>query len=226
MNKNYVRINEENVLATLENGDIKLVKNTENMGRILSEENVLEFITLEGKDVLDRIKDTKKEYDGKWPFLPYIVGASVFGLYLGSVNTLGIGNYILVTILSALSVVGSNALKNKYFKAKADDEIEKLQEELEFLAAKLEKEKKISDDLILNSKKVNKVDTKNIKKVSDDKNFELLNQLNMYRKVLENINYYIEVYDNGMLYNVLENSLDKKDIEKIEEYIKKKAKIQ
>lgn len=226
MNKNYIRINEENVLVTLDNGEIKLVKNTENMGKILAQENVLELIEMEESSVIDRIKETKRYYDNRLPVFGYVVAGGTIAMYLTGVDNLNVSGFICAAIAASVTGVAANFIKDKYYKYKSEEKQEKLQEELIFLGTKYEKEKRNSDNLLLNSKKINKVDTKNIKKVSSDKSFKLMDQLNTYRSVLEDINYYIEIYDNGMLYNELGDSLDKKDIERLEEYIKRKGKIE
>ena len=215
MNKEIIKIDEK-IIVEDENGIKKEVVCSNNLEKILTEENNLELIEKKNDDINIEINSLKKQinYEKKSndksfkqllvvdimiPFLTYI-SVKYFGFPTTSLNA------ISCAILTFASVIGVSIMINSMSKSEIKQLTKKLSAD-EIFKTSLDKEISNKKSLIEKLKKENNYIVKNeeISTIEIPQNDKLENKFKFYNYIISNYGYLKEKYQKGELKNILSN---------------------
>lgn len=231
MNKECVYVDEKIVVSD-ENGNNRIIQNSDKINEILVQENVVEVIeekTLELKEKLIQNKVSKHfipEY-----FLTTICGLIISGLVfkyvyklniltdpmIGPFNAIFLMGGILIPTFSLFDIFGYFDYKQK----KKENHGDIL--EYNYLSKKLEQEKSKLEELKKEQVIINNPQEFKVEKVDDlERLRELRNKLSLYNSLGYNMDKYYRYYQAGRLEEKLGGQYDESSISEIREYFETK----
>lgn len=231
MNKECVYVDEKIVVSD-ENGNNRIIENSDKINEILVQENVVEVIekkTLELKEKLIKNKVSKH-------FIPECFLATICGLiisylsfkYVFKVNILTdliIGSFNPIFLMGGITIPAFSLFDVfKYFDYKQMKK-EKQGDILEYnyLSKKLEQEKSKLEELKKEQVIISDSQEFKVEKVDDlERLKELRNKLSLYNRLGYNMNKYYRYYQAGKLEKKLSRQYDESSISEIREYFETK----
>lgn len=231
MNKECVYVDEK-VVVSDENGNNRIIENSDKINEILVQENVVEVIekkTLELKEKLIKNKVSKH-------FIPEYFLATICGLiisdllfkYVFKVNILTdliIGPFNPIFLMGGIIIPAFSLFDVfKYFDYKQMKK-EKQGDILEYnyLSKKLEQEKSKLEELKKEQVIISDPQEFKVEKVDDlERLKELRNKLSLYNRLGYNMNKYYRYYQAGKLEKKLSRQYDESSISEIKEYFETK----
>lgn len=232
MNKECVYVDEKIVVSD-ENGNNKIIENSDKINEILVQENVVEAIeekTLELKEKLIQNKVSKHfipEY-----FLTTICGLIISNLLfkyvfelgnmftdpiIGPFNAIFLMGGILIPAFSLFDIFGYVDYKQK----KKENHGDIL--EYNYLSKKLEQEKSKLEELKKEQVIISEPQEFKVEKVDDlERLRELRNKLSLYNRLGYNMDKYYRYYQAGRLEEKLSGQYDESSINEIMEYFETK----
>lgn len=231
MNKECVYVDEKIVVSD-ENGNNRIIENSDKINEILVQENVVEAIeekTLELKEKLIQNKVSKHFIPEN--FLTAICGLIISDLlfkYVFKVNILTdliIGPFNAIFLMGGIIIPAFSLLDVfKYFDYKQMKK-EKQGDILEYnyLSKKLEQEKSKLEELKKEQVIIGDPQEFKVEKVDDFERLkELRNKLSLYNRLGYNMNKYYRYYQAGKLEKKLSRQYDESSISEIKEYFETK----
>ena len=231
MNKECVYVDEK-VVVSDENGNNRIIENSDKINEILVQENVVEAIeekTLELKEKLIKNKVSKHfipEY-----FLATICGLIISDLLFKYVFKVNILTDLIIGPFNPIFLMGGIIIPTfslfdvfRYFDYKQMKK-EKQGDILEYnyLSKKLEQEKSKLEELKKEQVIISDPQEFKVEKVDDlERLKELRNKLSLYNRLGYNMNKYYRYYQAGKLEKKLSRQYDESSISEIKEYFETK----
>ena len=231
MNKECVYVDEKIVVSD-ENGNNRIIENSDKINEILVQENVVEAIeekTLELKEKLIKNKVSKHfipEY-----FLATICGLIISDLLFKYVFKVNILTDLIIGPFNPIFLMGGIIIPTfslfdvfRYFDYKQMKK-EKQGDILEYnyLSKKLEQEKSKLEELKKEQVIISDPQEFKVEKVDDlERLKELRNKLSLYNRLGYNMNKYYRYYQAGKLEKKLSRQYDESSISEIKEYFETK----
>lgn len=231
MNKECVYVDEK-VVVSDENGNNRIIENSDKINEILVQENVVEAIeekTLELKEKLIKNKVSKHfipEY-----FLATICGLIISDLLFKYVFKVNILTDLIIGPFNPIFLIGGIIIPTfslfdvfRYFDYKQMKK-EKQGDILEYnyLSKKLEQEKSKLEELKKEQVIISDPQEFKVEKVDDlERLKELRNKLSIYNSLGYNMNKYYRYYQAGKLEEKLSGQYDESSISEIKEYFETK----
>lgn len=231
MNKECVYVDEK-VVVSDENGNNRIIENSDKINEILVQENVVEVI----KDKIEELKEKLIQNKVSKHFIPENLVTTICGLIIsdllfkyvfkvniltdliiGPFNAIFLMGGILIPAFSLFDVL--NYFVYKQMKKEKQGDIL----EYNYLSKKLEQEKSKLEELKKEQVIISDPQEFKVEKVDDlERLKELRNKLSLYNSLGYNMNKYYRYYQAGKLEKKLSRQYDESSISEIKEYFETK----